>query len=216
MTAPVFLVYLPLHRAHWSLRERSLLPPPPFQHGSITVLYSPLLAGYSQSIFHNPPFILCWRSVVSLKYHTWFIAGVVGGLRRDYMVNEGYEGGIGVRQQSIVRLLEIYCLAGNDRGGGDIKGISQILMGRSDKFHRDAFKFSNHSTFVSRLIENAVHCLWITNLWKRHLCQTITCCLHIRTEPSPLFPQLLQLCSIQTRCPQWCNYLYDSENEIWS
>lgn len=34
------------------------------------------------------------------------------------MVNEGYEGGIGVRQQSIVRLLEIYCLAGNDRGGG--------------------------------------------------------------------------------------------------
>lgn len=34
------------------------------------------------------------------------------------MVNEGYEGGIGVRQQSIVRLLEIYYLAGNDGGGG--------------------------------------------------------------------------------------------------
>ena len=91
--------------------------------------------------------------MVSLKYHTLFIAGVVGGLRRDYMGNEGYEGGIGVRQQSIVRLLEIYCLAGNDKGGGDIKGISQILMGRSGKFHRDAFKFSNHSTFVSRLIK---------------------------------------------------------------
>lgn len=81
--------------------------------------------------------------MVSLKYHTLFIAEVVGGLRRDYMVNEGYEGGIGVRQQSIVRLLEIYCLAGNDGGGGgDIKGISQILMGRSGKLHRDAFKFS--------------------------------------------------------------------------
>lgn len=97
--------------------------------------------------------------MVSLKHHTLFIAGVVGGLRRDYMVNKGYEGGIGVRKQSIVRLLEIYCLAGNDGGGGDIKGISQILMGRSGKFHRDAFEFSNHSTFVSRLIENAVHCL---------------------------------------------------------
>ena len=142
MTAPVILFYLPLHRAHWSFRERSLfpLPPPPFPHGSVMVLYSPLLAGYSQSIFHNPPFILCWRSVVSLKHHTWFIAGVVGGLRRDYMVNEGYEGGIGVRQQSIVRLLEIYCLAGNDRGGGNIKGISQILMGRSDKFYFDTIK----------------------------------------------------------------------------
>lgn len=97
--------------------------------------------------------------MVSLKHHTLFIAGVVGGLRRDYMVNKGYEGGIGVRKQSIVRLLEIYCLAGNDGGGRDIKGISQILMGRSGKFHRDAFEFSNHSAFVSRLIENAVHCL---------------------------------------------------------
>ena len=72
--------------------------------------------------------------MVSLKYHTLFIAGVVGGLRRDYMVNKGYEGGIGVRQQSIVRLLEIYYLAGNDGGGGDIKGISQILMGDKENF----------------------------------------------------------------------------------
>lgn len=133
MTAPVILFYLPLHRAHWSLRERSLFPPP-FPHGSVTVLYSPLLAGYSQSIFHNPPFILCWRSVVSLKHHTLFIAGVDGGLRRDYMVNKGYEGGIGVRQQSIVRLLEIYCLAGNDGGGGISKEYHRSSWGDQVNF----------------------------------------------------------------------------------
>ena len=50
------------------------------------------------------------------------------------MVNKGYEGGIGVRKQSIVRLLEIYCLAGNDGGGGDIKGISQIPWGDQVNF----------------------------------------------------------------------------------